>query len=212
MSKPIDSKKVSIYDHLKKKPSLDTKEIENLNSAEVYEVLNKNSNDTVSYWFKLQQAWCHNAYNTFKDYDSYLILIYLVNEIFKKYSDRFQYLTYDEFYEKKELIIEKINLIEISKDLNIPKETIRRKVNFLQEKNIIFRKGKSIFFNSHFLNNTQRPANSKQIMSVFLEKSGQILAKEVWFGRAFNRSEIEQFIDKYFTICWQHWFRLQIRF
>ena len=212
MSKPIDSKTVSIYDHLKKKPSLDAKNIENLNSEEVYEVLNKNSNDTVSYWFKLQQAWCNNAYNTFKDYDSYLILIYLVNEIFKKYSDRFQYLTYDEFYEKKELIIDKINLIEISKDLNIPKETIRRKVNFLQDKNIIFRKGKAIFFNSHFLNSTQRPANSKQMMSVFLEKSGQILAKESWFGRAFNRIEIEKFIDKYFTICWQHWFRLQIPF
>ena len=75
MSKPIDSKTVSIYDHLKKKPSLDTKEIENLNSAEVYEVLNKNSNDTVSYWFKLQQAWCNNAYNTFKDYDLSLIHI-----------------------------------------------------------------------------------------------------------------------------------------
>ena len=212
MSKPIDSKTVSIYDHLKKKPSLDTKNIENLNAAEVYDVLNKNSNDTVSYWFKLQQAWCNNAYNTFKDYDSYLILIYLVNEIFKKYSDRFQYLSYEEFYEKKELLIDKINLIEISKDLNIPKETIRRKVNFLQEKSIIFRKGKSIFFNSHFLNNTQRPANSKQIMSVFLEKSGQILAKESWFGRSFNRIEIEKFIDKYFTICWQHWFRLQIPF
>ena len=212
MSKPIDSKTVSIYDHLKKKPSLDTKEVENLNATEVYEVLNKNSNDTVSYWFKLQQAWCNNAYNTFKDYDSYLILIYLVNEIFKKYSDRFQYLTYDEFYETKELIIDKINLIEISKDLNIPKETIRRKVNFLQEQNIIFRKGKAIFFNSHFLNSTQRPANSKQMMSVFLEKSGQILAKEDWFGRSFNRVEIEKFIDKYFTICWQHWFRLQIPF
>ena len=97
MSKPIDSKTVSIFDHLKKKPSLDRKEIIHFNSGEVYDVLNKNSNDTVSYWFKLQQAWCNNAYNTFKDYDSYLILIYLVNEIFKKYSDLFQYLTYDEF-------------------------------------------------------------------------------------------------------------------
>ena len=212
MSKPIDSKTVSIYDHLKKKPSFDNKEIINFNAEEIYEVLNKNSNDTVSYWFKLQQAWCNNAYNTFKDYDSYLILIYLVNEIFKKYSDRFQYLSYDEFYDKKELLIDKINLIEISKDLNIPKETIRRKVNFLQGKNIIFRKGKSIYFNSHFLNTTQRPANSKQMMSVFLEKSGQILAKEDWFGRSFNRVEIEKFIDKYFTICWQHWFRLQIPF
>ena len=211
MSKPIDSKTVSIFNHLKKKPNLETKEIISLNSAEVYEVLNKNSNDTVSYWFKLQQAWCNNAYNTFKDYDSYLILIYLVNEIFKKLSDRFQYLTYQEFYERTELLIDKINLIEISKDLNIPKETIRRKVNFLQEQNIIFRKGKSIYFNRK-LTDAQRPANSKKIMSVFLEKSGLILAKEDWFGRAFKRDEIENFIDKHFTICWQHWFRLQIPF
>ena len=211
MSKPIDSKTVTIFNHLKRKPNLETKEIISLNSSEVYDVLNRNSNDTVNYWFKLQQAWCNNAYNTFKDYDSYLILIYLVNEIFKKLSDRFQYLTYQEFYDRTELLIDKINLIEISKDLNIPKETIRRKVNFLQEQNIIFRKGKSIFFNRN-LTDAQRPANSKQIMSVFLEKSGQILAKEVWFGRAFNRIEIEKFIDKYFTICWQHWFRLQIPF
>ena len=211
MSKPIDSKTVSIFDHLKKKPSNEHKEIISLNSGEVYDVLNKNSNDTVSYWFKLQQQWCNNAYNTFKDYDSYLILIYLVNEIFKKLSDRFQYLSYEEFYAKRELLIDKINLIEISKDLNIPKETIRRKVNFLQDQNIIFRKGKAIYFNRSIAD-AQRPANSKQIMSVFLEKSGQILAKEDWFGRAFKREEIENFIDKYFTICWQHWFRLQIPF
>ena len=211
MSKPIDSKTVSIFDHLKKKPSTESKEIISLNSGEVYDVLNKNSNDTVSYWFKLQQQWCNNAYNTFKDYDSYLILIYLVNEIFRKLSDRFQYLSYGEFYAKTELLIDKINLIEISKDLNIPKETIRRKVNFLQDQNIIFRKGKAIYFNRSIAD-AQRPANSKQIMSVFLEKSGQILAKENWFGRAFKREEIENFIDKYFTICWQHWFRLQIPF
>tara|TARA_B100001248_G_scaffold256249_1_gene237015 strand:+ start:65 stop:1114 length:1050 start_codon:yes stop_codon:yes gene_type:complete len=209
MSKPLDSKTVSIFDHLKKKPSDEPKEILNLNSGEVYHVLNANSNDTVNYWFKLQQAWCNNAYNTFKDYDSYLILIYLVNEIFKKYSDRFQYLSYNEFYSKNELQIDKINLIEISKDLNIPKETIRRKVNFLQDQNIIFRKGKAIYFNRS-LGDAQRPTNSKQLMSVFLEKSGLILAKEDWFGRAFSREEIENFIDKHFTICWQHWFRLQI--
>ena len=211
MSKPIDSKTVTIFNHLKRKPNLETKEIISLNSSEVYDVLNSNSNETVNYWFKLQQAWCNNAYNTFKDYDSYLVLIYLVNEIFKKLSDRFQYLTYQEFYDRTELLIDKINLIEISKDLNIPKETIRRKVNFLQEQNIIFRKGKSIYFNRK-LTDAQRPANSKKIMSVFLEKSGLILAKEDWFGRAFKRDEIENFIDKHFTICWQHWFRLQIPF
>ena len=212
MSKPIDLKTVKIFEPLKKKPEpLGHKEYSSLNPEIVYDILSKHSNETVTIWFKLQQAWCNNAYNTFKDYDSYLILVYLVNQVFQKYSDRFQYLSYDEFYDKNELIIDKINLIEISKDLNIPKETIRRKVNFLQQKNIIFRKGKSILFNNS-ISRVQRPANSKKMMANFLEKTNYILEKESWFGRAYTKDEIEAFIDKYFTICWQHWFRLQIPF
>ena len=134
MSNPVDLKTVKIFEHLKKKPSLDNKVYKTLNSEIIYDVLSKNSNETVNLWFKLQQSWCNNAYSTFRDYDSYLILIYLVNQVFQKYSDRFQYLSFQEFYEKNELVIDKINLIEISKELNIPKETIRRKVNFLQNK------------------------------------------------------------------------------
>ena len=211
MSKPIDLKTVKIFEPLKKKPSFENKIFNTLNPDLVYEVLSNNSNETVTLWFKLQQAWCNNAYNTFKDYDSYLILVYLVNTVFQKYSDRFQFLSYEEFYAKDELVIDKINLIEISKELNIPKETIRRKVNFLQDQNIIFRKGKAIFF-SNAINKMQRPANSKKMMSNFLEKNGEILTKESWFGKTFNKEEIESFLDKYFTICWQHWFRLQIPF
>ena len=211
MSNPIDLKTVKIFEPLKKKPQILDKEFHNLNPEQVYDTLANHSNDTVTLWFKLQQAWCNNAYNTFKDYDTYLILVYLVNQIFQKYSDRFQYLSYEEFYAKNELNIDKINLIEISKELNIPKETIRRKVNFLQDQNIIFRKGKTIYFNNQ-INRVQRPANSKKTMSNFLEKTSLILEKESWFGRSYSKEEIESFIDKYFTICWQHWFRLQIPF
>jgi len=211
MPYPINLKTIKIYEQLKDKPSFENKSFKIFNSEIIYDVLSKNSNDTVTLWFKLQQAWCNNAYSTFKDYDSYLVLVYLVNTVFQKYSDRFQYLSYEEFYAKNELVIDKINLIEISKELNIPKETIRRKVNFLQDQNIIFRKGKSIFF-SNAINKMQKPSNSKKIMANFLEKTSQILAKESWFGKAFTKEEIERFIDQYFTICWQHWFRLQIPF
>ena len=209
MSKPIDLKTVNIFEPLKKKPSFENKIFNTINADEVYDVLSSHSNETVTLWFKLQQAWCNNAYNTFKDYDSYLILIYLVNQVFQKYSDRFQYLSFQEFYEKNELNIDKINLIEISKELNIPKETIRRKVNFLQDQNIIFRKGKTIFFNNA-INRVQKPSNSKKMLVNFLEKTSSILGKEEWFGKSFSKEEIEGFIDKYFTICWQHWLRLQI--
>ena len=209
MSKPIDLKTVKIFEPLKKKPSFENKIFNTINAEEVYDVLSRNSNETVTLWFKLQQAWCNNAYTTFKDYDSYLILIYLVNQVFQKYSDRFQYLSFQEFYEKNELNIDKINLIEISKELNIPKETIRRKVNFLQNQNIIFRKGKTIIFNNA-INRVQKPSNSKKMLVNFLEKTSSILGKEEWFGKSFSKEEIEGFIDKYFTICWQHWLRLQI--
>ncbi len=76
MSKPIDLKTVNIFEPLKKKPSFENKIFNTLNSDLVYEVLSNNSNETVTLWFKLQQSWCNNAYSTFKDYDSYLILVY----------------------------------------------------------------------------------------------------------------------------------------
>jgi len=112
MPYPINLKTIKIYEQLKDKPSFENKSFKIFNSEIIYDVLSKNSNDTVTLWFKLQQAWCNNAYSTFKDYDSYLVLVYLVNTVFQKYSDRFQYLSYEEFYAKNELVIDKINLIE----------------------------------------------------------------------------------------------------
>ena len=93
MSKPIDLKTVKIFEPLKKKPSFENKIFNTINADDVYDVLSSHSNETVTLWFKLQQSWCNNAYNTFKDYDSYLVLVYLVNTVFQKYSDRFQYLS-----------------------------------------------------------------------------------------------------------------------
>ena len=111
MSKPVDLKTVKIFEPLKKKPSFENKIFNTLNADEVYDVLSSHSNETVTLWFKLQQSWCNNAYSTFRDYDSYLILIYLVNQVFQKYSDRFQYLSFQEFYEKNYYIDSKTALL-----------------------------------------------------------------------------------------------------
>ena len=112
MSKPIDIKTGNVFEPLKNNYESSNKEFLTLNSEQVYDILAQRSNDTVTLWFKLQQAWCNNAYKTFKDYDTYLILVYLVNQVFQKFSDRFQFLSYEEFYAKDELVIDKINLIE----------------------------------------------------------------------------------------------------
>ena len=49
-------------------------------------------------------------------------------------------------------------------------------------------------------------------MSLFIQKNSTDLQGEKWFGTAFNQDEIKLFINKYFTICWLRFFKLQIPF
>ena len=67
------------------------------------------------------------------DMDKYLILIYLVQKSFRHYADIMIIHSEEQFYTKEEFEIEKINLIEISDELSIAKETVRRKINELSE-------------------------------------------------------------------------------
>ena len=162
-------------------------------------------------WGKFQQAWTSRAYRSFKDLDKYVILIYLIKNNWQNLTDKFQYLSMDEFYDLDNVTIDKINLIQISNDLNIPKETIRRKVNELQESNILKRLGKSIVFNRKGIE-TQKPNEMINLLSVFIEKKAKMLHGKEWFGESITKDYINSFIKKYFTIIWLRFFRMQIPF
>ena len=118
-------------------------------------------------------------------------------------------MSVDAFYSQDKIAIDKINLIQISKSLNIPKETIRRKINFLQNNEIIFRSGKSIYLNSKALE-IIKPNHTLPMLAIFFEKMSNILSKENWFGKSLNRDNIEKFIRDHFTVCWEYFYRFQI--
>ena len=123
MSEPIDIKTKKILPQTIKKE---------FDKAMVHETLQK---DLVSHWDtwgKLQSSWANRAYKTFKDFDKYLVLIYLIRDIWQQSANKFEYYSFEDFYKKEKVVIDKINLIKISEELNIPKETIRRKINELQ--------------------------------------------------------------------------------
>ena len=95
----------------------------------------KNNFDLLSpFFFKLMSEWIIGGYNLFKDLDKYTILIYLINKQFEFYRRNNLNITYDEFYKDKSLEVEKINLIKIAIDLDIPKENVRRKIIELEKK------------------------------------------------------------------------------
>ena len=135
----------------------------------------------------------------------------MIKENWQKLSDRFQYQTMDEFYESEFVTIEKINLIQISNELNIPKETIRRKVNELQDANILTRNGKTITFNKSGID-FQKPQETIELLSNFIEKKSKMLEGNDWFGESWTKEEIKKFIKKYFTIFWLRFFKMQIPF
>ena len=203
MNEPVDIK----IAHINKVEAINNA----INKEEVFEIFSKSSFEAIAPFYKFQQAWVNKAYDVFKDFDTYLILMYLKQKIYVDYSDRFHYMSADAFYSQEKVAIEKINLIEISKSLNIPKETIRRKINFLQEKEIIFRKGKSIYLNSKELV-IIKPNATLPMLAIFFEKMSVILSKEDWFGRSLKRENIEQFIKEHFTVCWEYFYRFQISY
>ena len=180
-----------------------------IDKDKVHEVFQRNINDKLKSFYRLQQDWVNRAYKNFNDFDTYLILMYLMNKVYINYSDRFHYMSMHAFYSQDKVGIEKLNLIEISKDLNIPKETVRRKINFLQAKDIIIRSGKSIFLNSKGLE-IQKPMSTIENMSSLLSKLSIYLSAEDWFGKSLEKEDIKKFITEHFTVSWEYWYRFQI--
>ena len=138
-------------------------------------------------------------------------MIYLVQKSFRHYADILIIHSEEQFYTKEEFEIEKINLIEISEDLSIAKETVRRKVNELNAEKIIIRKGKKIILKPlTFVH--QRPKHSIKTLSQFLHICSKYLATQDWFGPPIEANAIDQFIRENFTLVWRFFFRFKIPF
>ena len=184
-----------------KKKQIETVD-EFISKSEVHSILSANFGRISDHWFKFSTTWNYNAYQTFMDMDKYLILIYLVQKSFRHYADIMIIHSEEQFYTKEEFEIEKINLIEISDELSIAKETVRRKINELSEEKIIMRKGKKIILKPlTFIH--QRPKHSIKTLSQFLHVCSKYLATQDWFGEAIEAKKIEEFTRENFTLVWR---------
>ena len=211
MTDKIEQKKrgnLTSIDFNKKKSSFPDDFISRI---EVHSILSANLGRFIDQWFKFIIEWNRNAYSVFQDLDKYFILIHLIQKSFRHFADIFVIYSEEEFYSKAEFEIEKINLIEISQELNIPKETIRRKINEMHRDNIIARKGKKIIITPKAFT-YQRPRQSIKKMSSFLSICSKYLSTQDWFGPSINAEAIEEFTRKNFTLVWRFFFRLWIPF
>ncbi len=162
---------------------------------------------TEIYYF--QQQWLSAAFRRFKDFDKYIILIYLINKAFKGYNDHFVVNSFNEFYSKENFEIPKINIIDLSRELNISKETTRRKMMELEKDGAIKKNKKKVMLQRRG-QEIQKPTDSiRNLSRVISHFTGYLTREKILKGKIPN-NEIEEKIKKNFTQCWQYFFDYQI--
>ena len=187
---------------MEKLPSISSE----INKDEVNKFIFNNFNSISPYFYKLISEWMSDAYKIFKDLDKFLILIYLINTDFEFFRRNNLNITYESFYKDKTLEINKINLIQISKDLNIPKESVRRKISELEKKGVIKKKGKKIFLDRSAYK-SQEPINTLKNVSVLLSKFSEISKKNNITKKSLDRTEVSKLIKNNFSFCWYQFFK-----
>ena len=126
-----------------------------IDQKEIFNVISNNFSKLAPAYYYLISNWLIRAYNVHKDIDKYIIVIYLINKDLIVFRRNGLIVDYDTFYRERTIEIEKINLSDISKDLEIPKESVRRKILELEKAGVIKKSGKKMFVNRSTIVATQ---------------------------------------------------------
>ena len=162
-----------------------------------------------SVWTVNQLEWMNGVYQTFNDHDKFLIIIYLTKRTLDFYSRNFTLLNYDQFYSQDILEIEKFNITEISTNLNIPKESARRKIVELEKNGVIKRNKKKIIIDRSSYPHI-KPINSVKRVSRFLSILSKLLYKQKILSKKIETKSLEKIIKGNFSYVWKLYYEFQI--
>jgi predicted transcriptional regulator len=170
----------------------------------------KNNFDEVAFeWWKHQLGWINGVYETFRDHEKFLIVIYLVKKTLEIYSMKFKKFSMDEFFAYEKIQIENFNIIELSRALSIPKETVRRKMIELSEDGSIVKIKKEIILDRSSFP-LMKPTKSILRTSIFLSKFSKVLSKKKIIHSPIKSEIFLEHLKKDFTYCWLLYYNLQI--
>ena len=168
--------------------------------------LRKNYVSLAPNFISLISNWLVRAYKNYNDIDKFIIIIYLINKDLSFYRRNGINIDYETFYKDKTLEIQRINISDISKDLDIPKESVRRKVSELEKNSVIKKTGKKIFLNrSAFL--VAQANNTLSDLCILLHKFNILLKKDNLTNIVFDINQINKSIKDNFTFCWYQFYK-----
>ena len=180
-----------------------------LNDDQVYDHMMGNYDQLGKDWINHQWRWMNAVYSAFKDHYKYMIIISLVEKTLQFYDQMNIKLNYEQFYSKNFLQIDKFSITELCEKLQLPKETVRRKVLELEKLGVLRRQKKQIIIDRRsfcFI----KPERQMKYTAGYILKISEILIKEKLYSKKLEVKMIENVLKKNFSICWRWFYRMQI--
>ena len=180
-----------------------------INDEQVFETIMGNYSNFSKDWIIHQWNWMNNVYWAFKDHYKYMIIISLVEKTLQFYDQMQIDYSYDEYYSKSYLQIEKFSITELCEKLDLPKETVRRKVLELEKEGVISRDKKKIIIDRKAFEFV-KPTNQIKFSAKYIHLVSLALNKEKILSKKIDTKSIENLIKKRFSLCWRWFYRMQI--
>ena len=180
-----------------------------LSDEQVYESIMSHYSILSKDWISHQWNWMNSVYRPFNDHYKYLIIISLIEKTLQFYDQMNIQYSYDEYYSKSYVQIDKFSITELCEKLDLPKETIRRKVIELENEGAITRNKKKIVIDRKAFDFV-KPAQQIKISSKYIYLVSKALNKDKVYSKKPDQKIIENIIKKRFSLSWRWFYKMQI--
>ena len=137
-----------------------------LNDEQVYDHMMASYDQLGNDWINHQWKWINAVYQAFKDHYKYMIIICLIEKTLQFYDQMNIKLSYEQYYSKNFLQIDKFSITELCEKLQLPKETVRRKVEMLKKKKFISYTSQLGLLPSDKIEDIMKPFAKRELLSL----------------------------------------------
>ncbi len=182
-----------------------------IQDSQVANIYSKNYHSFHTDYLEMQREWLYRAYNQFQDLDKYFILISLVHKTMEAYGDYMLSYSWEEYYKPREIELKKFSIVDIAKELDISKETARRKILELEKTGVLKKNKKSLTIQRDGFE-FQKPSTAIRNISKLLSTICKKLFENKLINNKISTDEFIYLIKKNYTQCWKYFLEFQITF
>tara|TARA_Y100000590_G_scaffold271655_1_gene304965 strand:- start:1148 stop:2107 length:960 start_codon:yes stop_codon:yes gene_type:complete len=182
---------------------------ERLDFDEINQIIISNYSAFTKEYTTFLSGWLTDTNKIFNDSEKFYILIYIFNKNLEFYNNNLIEFDYDTFDKTTQFDIQKLNIVEIAKNLNIAKETTRRKILELERDGVIIRKRKHIIIDKNSFELFEIK-NTIKSLSNLLFRIYNICLREEIITKKITKDEIYKLMTKKFSFIMYHFFEFII--